>query len=204
MGSSLRHVRSLTWDLHCVTRDLSFWHTDSLVVVLQISSCELRAIWDLSSLTRDRTHIPLTVRWSLNRWNTREVPSSYFYFWWNPIGQLKTSFITKIHISSVQLLVVSDSLWPHEWQHTRPPCPSPTPRANPNSCPLSQWCHPTISSSVIPSSSCLESFPASGSFQMSQLFASGGQSIGVSASASVLSVNTQDWSPLGWTVWISL
>ena len=104
MGSSLRHAGSLTWDLHCITWDLSFWHTDSLVVALQISSCELRAIWDLSSLTRDRTHIPLAVRRSLNRWNTTEVPSSYFYFWWNPIGQLKTSFITKIHISSVQLL----------------------------------------------------------------------------------------------------
>ena len=80
--------------------------------------------------------------------------------------------------------VVSDSLWPHESQHARPPCPSPTPRAHPNSCPLSRWCHPTISSSVVPFSSCLQSFPASGSFQMSQFFPSGGQSIGVSASAS--------------------
>ena len=85
----------------------------------------------------------------------------------------------------------------------RPPCPSPTPRVHPNPCLLSQWCHPTISSSVIPFSSCPQSFPASGSFQMSQLFASGGQSIGVSAS-SVLPMNTQDWSPLGWIGWISL
>ena len=100
--------------------------------------------------------------------------------------------------------VVSDSLWPHEPQHTRPPCPSPTPRVQPNPCPLSRWCHPTISSSVIPFSSCPQSFPASGSFQMSQLFTSGGQSTGVSASASVLPMNTQDWSPLGWTGWISL
>ena len=84
------------------------------------------------------------------------------------------------------------------------PCPSPTPRVYPNSCPLSQWCHPTISSSVIPFSSCLQSFPASGSFQMSSFFASGGQSIGLSASTSVLSMNTQGWSPLGWTGWISL
>ena len=84
------------------------------------------------------------------------------------------------------------------------PCPSPTPRVYPNSCPLSQWCHPTISSSVIPFSSCLQSFPASGSFQMSSFFASGGQSIWLSASTSVLSMNTQDWSPLGWTGWISL
>ena len=100
--------------------------------------------------------------------------------------------------------VVSDSLQLHEPQHARPPCPSPTPRVYPNPCPLSWWCHPTISSSVIPFSSCLQSFPASGSFQMSQLFSSGGQSIGVSASTSVLSMNTQDWSPLGWTGWISL
>ena len=82
--------------------------------------------------------------------------------------------------------VVSDSLWPHEPHHARPPCPSPTPRVHPNPCPLSQWCHPIISSSVVPFSSCPQSFPASGSFQMSQLFASGGQSIGVSASTSVL------------------
>ena len=100
--------------------------------------------------------------------------------------------------------VVSDSLWPHGLQHSRPLYPSPTPRVHSNSYPLSQWCHPTISSSVIPFSSQLQSFPASGSFQMSQLFASGGQSIGVSASTSVLPMNTQDWSPLGWNGWISL
>ena len=100
--------------------------------------------------------------------------------------------------------VVSDSLWPHEPQHSRPPYPSPTPRVYPNPCPSSRWCHPAISSSVIPFSSCPQSFPASGSFQMSQFFASGGQSIGASASASVLPMNTQDWSPLGWTSWISL
>ena len=90
--------------------------------------------------------------------------------------------------------VVSDSLRPHEPQHARPPCPSPTPRAHPNPCPSSRWCHPAISSSVVPFASCLQFFPASGSFQMSQLFASGGQSIGVSASTSVLLMNTQDWS----------
>ena len=97
--------------------------------------------------------------------------------------------------------VVSKSLWLHELQHARPPCPSPTPRVYPNSCPLSQWCRPTVSSFVIPFSSHLQSFPASGSFQMSQFFASGGQSIAVSASTSVLPMNTQDWSPLGWTGW---
>ena len=100
--------------------------------------------------------------------------------------------------------VVSNSLWPHELQHARPPCPSPTPRVHPNPCASSQWCHPTISSSVVPFSSCPQSFPASGSFQMSHLFTSGGHSIGVSASTSVLPMNTQDWSPLGWTGWISL
>ena len=97
-----------------------------------------------------------------------------------------------------------NSLWPHELQHARLPCPSPTPRVYPNSCPLSRWCHPAISSSVMPFSSCLQSFPASGSFPMSQLFAWGGQSIGVSASKSVLPMNAQDWSPLGWTGSVSL
>ena len=95
--------------------------------------------------------------------------------------------------------VVSDSLRPHEPHYTRPPCPSPTPGVYPNPCPLSRWCHPTISSSVVPFSSCPQPFPASRSFQMSQLFASGGQSTGVSASTSVPPMNTQDRSPLGWT-----
>ena len=100
--------------------------------------------------------------------------------------------------------VVSYSLRPHELQHARPPCPSPTSGVHPNPCLSSRWCHPAISSSVVPFSSCPQSFPASGSFQMSQLFASGGQSIGVSALTSVLPMNTQDWSHLGWTGWISL
>ena len=99
---------------------------------------------------------------------------------------------------------MSDSLRPHELQHAKPPCPSPTPGVHSNSCPSSQWCHPTISSSVVPFSSCPQSLPASESFSMSQLFEWGGQSTGVSASASVLPMNTQDWSPLEWTGWISL
>ena len=99
---------------------------------------------------------------------------------------------------------MSNSLRPHGLQHARPPCPSPTPRVYSNSSPLSQWCDPTISSSVVLFSSCLQSFPASGSFPMSQLFAWGGQSIGVSASTSVFPMNIKDWSPLGWTGWISL
>ena len=108
--------------------------------------------------------------------------------------------------SSVQFSrsVVSKSLRPHESQHVRPPCPSPTPGVHSNSCPSSQWCHPAISSSIILCSSCSQSLPASGSFPMSQLFTWGGWSIGLSALASVLLMNTQDWSPLGWTGWISL
>ena len=110
-------------------------------------------------------------------------------------------------ISSVQFSSVVQScptLRPHEPQHARPPCPSPTPGVHPNPCLLSWWYHPTISSSIVSFSSCPQSLPASGSFQMSQLFASSGQSTGVSASTSVLPMNTQDWSPLGWTGWISL
>ena len=109
------------------------------------------------------------------------------------------------HLSSVQFSysVVSNSLQPHGLLHTRLPCPSPTPGACSNSCPLSQRCHPTISFSVVPFSFCFQSCPASGSFQMSQFFASGGQSIGASASLSVLSMNIQDQFPLGWTGWIS-
>ena len=115
----------------------------------------------------------------------------------------KQNINTNDYSAQFSCSVVFDPLWTDGPQHTRPPCPSPTPEVYPNSCPLSRWCHPTISSSV-PFFSHLRSFPASGSFQMSQLFASGGQSIGVSASTSVLSMNTHDWSPLGWIGWISL
>ena len=137
-----------------------------------------------SSWPRDPTRVP-------------HIAGRFFTCW--AIREAKQS-------SSVQLSpsVVSDYLWPREPQHAKPPCPSPTPGVYPNRCPLSWWCHPTISSSVIPFSSCPQPFPASGSFQMSQLFASGGQSFGVSVSTSVLPMNTQDWSPLGWTGWIFL
>ena len=115
-------------------------------------------------------------------------------------------FGNKLGDNSVQFsrLVVSDSLRPHRLQHARPPCLSPTPGPYSNSWPLSRWCHPIISSSVMPFSSHLQSFPASGSFQMNQFFTAGGQSIGVSASASVLPKNIQDWFHLEWTGWISL
>ena len=127
---------------------------------------------------------------------TQYIP--FLHLYWNNEGQNKS---VRYQFSRSLL---PDSLQPHELQHTRPPCPSPTPRVYPNSCPLSWWCHLTISSSVIPFSSCPQSFPTSGSFQKSQLFASGGQNTGASALTSVLPKNTQDRSPLGWTGWISL
>ena len=122
-----------------------------------------------------------------------------------PVGKLILLGVTAVDcckFSSVTQACLT--LRPHGLQHTRPHCPSPTPGVYSNSCPLSQWCHPTISSSVIPFFSHLQSFPTSGSFQMSQLFASGGQSIGVSASTSVLPMNIQDWSPLPWNGWITV
>ena len=121
-------------------------------------------------------------------------------FWFEGLSCFKTDRMVQFSCHSVP----SDSLWPHGLQQARFPCPSPTLRAYSNSCPSSWWCHPTISSSVVPFSSSLQSFPASGSFPMSQFFASGSQSTGVSASASVLPMNIQDWFPLGFTGWISL
>ena len=138
---------------------------------------------------------------ALTRWTfVGKVMSLVF----NMLSRFVIGFLPRS--SSVQFShsVMSDSLWPHESQHTRPPRPSPTPGVYPNSCPLSRWCHPAISSSAVPFSFCPQSLPALGSFPMSWLFAWGGQSIGVSASASVLSMNTQDWSPSEWTGWISL
>ena len=123
---------------------------------------------------------------------------------WNPHWVTRILCIFLHGFIQFSRSVMSDSLWPHESQHARPPCPSPTPRVDPNSCASSRWCHPAISSSVVPFSSCPHSLPASGSFPMSQLFAWGGQGTGVSALASFLPKNTQDWSPLGWTGWISL
>ena len=133
---------------------------------------------------------------SLNHWINRMIS----------LKVIQLSFIVWPSVSSVQLSlsVMPNSLQPHGLQHTRSPCPSPTPGVYSNSFPLSRWCHPTISSFVVPFSSCLKSFPASESFPMSQFFTSGGQSIGASASASVLPMNIQDWFPLEWTGWISL
>ena len=135
----------------------------------------------------------------INFWVLYSLPLVYVYI-------CSFTNITQPPFSWVQFShsVVSDSFRPHEPQHARPPCPSPTPGVHSNSCPSSRWCHPAISSSVVPFSSCPHSLPASKSFPMSHLFAWGGQSIGVSASTSVLSMNIQDWSPLGWTGWIFL
>ena len=127
---------------------------------------------------------------------------------WNWIfhanGEQKAAQVANFHSVQFSCRVVSTLYDPHEPQHARPPCPSPTPGDYSNSCPLSWWCHPTVSSSVIPFLSCLQSYWASGSFEMNQLFTSGGQSIRVSSLTSVLPMNTQGWSPLGWTGCISL
>ena len=129
-------------------------------------------------------------------WNSQGGGNNELFFFLSIFLQFSS-----VHFSCS---VVSNSLQPHESQHNSPPCPSTTPGVYSNSCPSSKWCHLAISYSVVPFSSCPQSLPASGSFPISQLFASGDQSIGVSASASVLPMNNQDWSPLGWTGWISL
>ena len=131
-----------------------------------------------------------------NTWG-KSGNSGNFYF----LRLQNWSQCSSVHFSHS---VMFDSLLPHELQHTRLPCPSPTPRVHSNSCPSSWWCHPAISSYLVPFSSCPQLLPASGSFPMSQLFAWGGQSIGVSALASVIPMNTQDWPPLGWTGWTSM
>ena len=123
---------------------------------------------------------------------------------WRDIDKAATNSKVSSSVQFSRSVVSSDSLRPHGLQHTKPPCPSPTPRVYSNPCPLSEWCHPTITSSVFPFSSRFQHFPASGSSQLSQFFASGGQSTGVSASASLLPMNIQDWFPLGWTGWISV
>ena len=167
--------------------------------------------------TEKRYHIEKLneLRWSLYSKSVTFSKSRTFILSSHPeltgfsrANSLKTKFTRNqpMLFSSVQFScsVVSDSLRPRELQHSRSPCPSPTPGVYPDSCPLSRWCYLTISCSVIPFFSHSQSFPASGSFQMSQIFASGGQSIGVSPSTSVLPMNTQDWSPIGWTGWTSL
>ena len=148
--------------------------------------------WRKSAYNERTLHfISKTIHWIFHSWEVS----------WFKANDTSRHFYHSVQFSCS---VVSDSLRPHGLQRARLPCPSPTSRAYSNSCPSSWWCHPTISFSVIPFPSCLQSFPALGSFTMSQFFASGGQSTGVSASASVLPMNIQDWFPLGWTGWISL
>jgi len=149
---------------------------------------------------------PMLISVSSTQWDNHALPLLWSWVWkgrksWWSYSSLQ-SFPFSQGFSSVTWSCLT--LRPHGLQYARPPCPSSTSGACSNSCPSSWWCHPTISSSVVPFSSCLQSFPASGSFQMSQFFASGGQSIGVSASTSVLPMNIQDWFPLEWTSWISL
>ena len=178
--------------LFCSSLPSTHWAYCPLIPPLSLSSepailmrlkCSLPNGAIISSLYRWRN-------WDTGRW--KKLPKV------TPLVGCRTSSVQFSHS------VLSDSLQPHGLQHSRPSCPSPNPRVYSNSCPSSQWCHPAISFSVIPFSSCPQSLPASGSFQMSQLFASGAQSIGVSASTSVLPMNFQDWFPLGWTGWISL
>ena len=169
--------------------------TRPIYIYMKILTSDLKTDWKWGNEKRSSMQMDM-----------KRNPSSYVYFWlnrhWNnDYKRQRRTFQFQFQFSCS---VVSNSLQPHEPQPTRPPCPSPTRRVYPNPCPLSQWCHPTISSSVIPFSSCPQSFPASRSFQVSQLFASGGWSIGVSASTSFLPVNTQDCSPFGWIDWVAL
>ena len=169
-----------------------------LYIAKIMAECPL--VWVLSSPHKLRFLLALE---STNLLCVFPWRASLFISLYQSITELKDKEDSQ-SVSQFGCSVVSDSLRPHELQHARPPCPSPTPRVLSNSCPLSQWCHPTISFSVIPFSSCLQSFPALGFFQKSQLFTSGGQSIGVSALASGLPIHIQDWFPLGWTGWTSL
>ena len=148
----------------------------------------LVGIWNGAAALENNLIVPQNFEHRISIWPNNSI--TRYICNWNKI------------LSQFSYSVMSNSLWPHGLQHTRLPCPSPTPGACSNSCPLSQWCHPTISSSVVPFSSHLQSSPASGSFPMSQFFASGSQSIG--ALASVLTMNVQDWFLLGLTGWISL
>ena len=158
-----------------------------------------RQLWHVSATSN---WLPQTFHWPLGskrtQWEQIPTHSSFQASVCVTLANMLSSLVRFSHS------VMSDSLWRHGLQHTRPLCPSPTRRVYWNSCPSCRWCHPTISSSVVPFFSCPQSFPTWGSFPASQFFASGGQSIGVSASASVLPMNIQDWFPLGWTGWISL
>ena len=172
------------------------WWREQMVAKMYFQDCVLS-----SGPYGNASCLPTTTACSVKGWGCCLF---FIHLGSGPNGCLVISL--KISVTPVQFSrsVMSNSLRPSGLQHFRPPCPSPNPGVYSNSWPLSQWCHPTISSSVIPFSFCLQSFPASGSFPTNQFFTPGDQSIGVSASASVLPMNIQDWSPLGWTGWISL
>ena len=176
------------------TKDMSTYGFINVISILHTQLHKLLIVW---IFIQNTDFIFLS-----NKYNYPQRIYLWIWFWW----YLKLgNYFLKVKVSvQFSCSVMSDSLRSHESQHARPPCPSPTPGVHPTSCASSRWCHPAISSSVVPFSSCPQSLSASGSFLMSQLFAWGGQSIGVSASASFLPMNTQDWSPLGWTGWISL
>ena len=173
---------------------------NSFAAIKTSKSCEPH--WGIHD--KNENAFSLWILWSHTfKWAVKKPKRVSNLEYWSSAGWFPVSLYVGFNSVQFNCSVMSDSLWPHGLQHARPPCPSPTPGAYSNSCPLRQWCHPTVSSSVIPLSSLPQPFPASGSFQMSQFFTPGGQRIGVSASASVLPVNTQDWSPSGWTGWIS-
>ena len=183
------------FDLHAVQRTLKS--------LLQHYSSKASILWCSAFFIVQFSHPYMTTGKTIAL--TRQIfVGKVMSLLFNMLPRLAIAFLPRSSSVQFSCSVVSDSLGCHVLQHTRLPCPSPTPGAYSNSCPSSQWCHPTISSSVVPFSSCLQFFPASVSFPMSQFFASGGQSIGVSASASVLPMNIQDWFPLGQTGWISL
>ena len=170
--------------------------------------CAICFLWQcIYMYTHTHKRICILTQGTLKSLHARKLLGSWYLFWyyWKAKELRFSESLFSNHCKSIQFShsVTSETLQPNGLQHTRLPCPSPAPRAYSNSCPSSQWCYLTISSSVVPFS-CLQSYPASGSFQMNQLFTSGGQSIGVSASASVLPMNSQDWFPLERTGWISL
>ena len=194
--------------LHCTTSIYYIFQALNSVITSSVKLCKTNQINSVSPSLKLHNFMCKLLLWHLSPWTVYMCacslhlcffPSPCLY---NCLSQLSTLCLAH---SSVQFSrsVLSDSLWPHESQHARPPCPSPSPRVHSNSCPRSQWCHPAISSSVVPLSSCPQSLPASESFPMSQLFTWGGQRTGVSALASVLPKNTQG-SPSEWTGWISL
>ena len=197
-GEGLGVVKSISWKDILKTR---YWSTDVTDAKPLVTVPITRP---LNELLRKGVSSPRAEQsWKPEGLTLRTLHCISLSPFWDCKEQISLGHVQGGSVQFI-LSVEFDSLRSHESQHARPPCPLLTPGVYSNPCPLSRWCHPTISPSVAPFSSCPQSFPTSGSFLMSQLYASGGQSIGVSASTSVFAMNTQDWSPLGWTGWISL